>query len=79
MGGPQDFAHLHLAALQNSPLENGQADLALSSASIKLAFTITSLCDFALVKMTDSLSVSFVLHLDLSGSPDILSCSAILD
>lgn len=46
----QDVAHFHHAALQKLFLVNGRADLAISSATIKLAFTAASLCDFALVK-----------------------------
>ena len=35
---------------RNSPSVNGRANLAISSTTIKLAFTAASLCDFDLVK-----------------------------
>lgn len=78
----------HTFIMQLFRVVNGRADLAISSATIKLAFTTASLCHYALVKKVCwnvrfffrlLLSVVSALHLGFSAYPDVLSRSAVLN
>ena len=73
---------------RNCPSENGLDDLAISSATIKLAFIATSCCDFTLVKsaccdvrffFNSSAFCSFCSMFNYSVIPGVLCHNAVLN